>query len=32
MGVLTPKRLLFCEYLAQYAFLGKKFQAKVVPR
>ncbi len=24
-------RLVFCKYLAQYAFLGEKFQAKVVP-
>ncbi len=30
--VLTLLTLVFCKYLAQHAFVGKKFQAKVIPR
>ncbi len=28
MEILIPLEIIVCEYLAQYAFLGKKFQAK----
>ncbi len=33
MGLKPPRNQgFFCEYLAQHAFLEKKFEAKVVPR